>query len=426
MADLAAGAALSLVALGLSHHAAPVAVRERLAFDEDGVRAELSGLLGQGLAREALLLSTCNRVELYAVPQPGEEDHLRAHLGGLRVGGEPLSRYLYAHRGAAAVRHLFRVASSLDSLVVGEPQILGQVKEAVRVAASVGSLGAVLHRLTQRSLWVAKLVRTQTDIGRHTVGVGGAGVRLAHQLFASLDGRRALLVGAGEMGQEVAKAMVGSGLAELLVANRTLQRAVDLAQAFGGTPLPFDRIDDYLHRVDVVIVASGGGRFVVDRRQVAAALRLRRYRPLFLVDLSVPRAIDPEVDTLDEAFLFNVDHLVQVVEEGRQARVEASREAEAMVEVEAERFAQRLADLGANDALGALVRKVDALREVELARTTDVLDRLDPADRARVEAMMRAFQKRVLHGPLASLRAAARAGDADALARLLEAWELDR
>lgn len=411
-----------LLAVGLSHHTAPVDVRERMALPPGGVQEELATMRRRGLVREALLLSTCNRVEIYAVPEPRSEDAFRSHVAQQRAGGRTLEPYLYWHRGDAAVRHLFRVASSLDSLVVGEPQILGQVKAAVRLAEASGSLGAVLNRLAQRSLWVAKQVRTHTDIGRYNVGIGNAGVHLAQQIFHDLDGRRALLVGVGEMGRQVARAMVSTGLEELLVANRTFDKAIEVAEEFGGTPLRFDRVAEYLERVDIVITATGAVQPILRKADVAAALKARRHKPLFLVDLAVPRNIDPAVDELDHAFLFNVDDLVKVTEKGIAARAAATADAEALVDREAARFSRRLADLAVNTAIGDLVKHVDGLREAELARTAKVLERLDPADRATLEAMMRAFQKKVLHQPLGAIRTAARGDDAAQLEAVLGAW----
>lgn len=413
-----------LVAVGLSHHTAPVDVRERLALDDAGVREELAWLTGEGIAREALVLSTCNRVELYAVPGDGEGlERLRHYMTARRAAGQRLDPYLYWHRGRDAARHLFRVACSLDSLVVGEPQILGQVKQAVRLAGEAHTLGAVLQRLAQRSLHVAKHVRTHTDIGRYTVGIGNAGVQLAEQIFGTLQGRRALLVGTGEMGRQVATAMVHAGLDELLVANRTFERAVELAQLHGGTPVPYERIGDYLARVDVVITATGAQRPILDLRRVEQAVRARRGRPLFLVDLAVPRNIAPEVERLDLAFLFNVDDLTRVMELGKRAREAASREAEAYVEDEATRFAEQLETLAVEAGIGRIGQRAEALRRAELARTAAVLDRLDPQQRARVEAMTRALTKKLLHFPLRHVREAVRRGDLATVEALLAAWD---
>lgn len=414
----------SLVAVGLSHHTAPVEVRERMALDPEGVRVELSELVRGGAAREALLVSTCNRVELYAVPGDDGLDPLRERWGRKPVGARrTVESHLYWHHGPQAVHHLFRVASSLDSLVIGEPQILGQVKDAVRLASGVGSLGAVLHRLTQRTLWVAKQVRTRTEIGRSTVGVGNAGVHLAEQIFTSLEGRRAMLVGTGEMGRQVAAAMVHAGARELVVANRTFDRAVELAGRYGGTPIQLDRLTDYLPRVDIVIVATASSRPVIRVEDVQEALRVRRFSPLFLVDLAVPRNVDPAVDRLDNAFVFNVDDLRQVTERGHRSREEASTLAEQFVAREAERFSRRLAGLEVNERLGRIVRLAEELRQAEWERTARRMEGLDPEVREAVDAMTRSLVKKLLHRPLGAVRGALAEGDGGSAEAILSAWD---
>ncbi len=412
-----------VVSVGVSHHTAPVAVRERMALDEAGVRAELAHLLSSGMAREAMIVSTCNRVELYAVVAPGGAGRLRAHLEAVR--GEPVGKHLVWRQGVEAVQHLFRVAGSLDSLVIGEPQILGQVKEAVRMASEAQALGPVLHRLAQRSLWVAKHIRTHTELGRSIVGAGSAGVALAQRVFSSLAGRRAMLVGTGEMGRQVARAMVGAGVAELLVANRTLAAAVELAEEHGGTPISLDRVEDYLARVDVVIVATAAAHPVIEARHVQAALRERRGRPLFLVDLSVPRNVDPEVDRLEAAYLFNVDDLASVVADGHAARAVATVQAEAICRTQAEAFGRRLGGLAVHDGIGRLVRRVDALRQAEITRSHKLWSSLSPEQQAGVEALLRAFEKKVLHGPIEALRQATDDGDDGTVTALLAAWDVD-
>jgi glutamyl-tRNA reductase len=422
---LPAPTAAELVAVGLSHHTAPVALREQFALDDGAVVEELAALRAEGLVREALLLSTCNRVELYAVPAAGRGEGLRARFRGRAGRPDPgLDRHLYWLRGADVVRHLFRVAASLDSLVVGEPQILGQVKAAVRLADEAHTLGAVLHPLSRRTLEVAKRVRSTTDIGRFRVGIGNAGVHLARQIFTDLSGRRAMLVGVGEMGRQVAKAMLGEGVGELLVANRTFERSMELAAESGGTAIPFERMPTYLARVDIVITATGASRPILGVPEVRAALRERRHRPLFLVDLSVPRNIDPAVDQLDDAFLFNIDDLRQVMDEGRAARDAASQTASALVEQATAGFMSRLAVIGVNEGLGALAQLGEAARQQELARSAKLVAQLDEAGAAQLDAMTRALVKRVLHGPLTTLRAAAAAGDTERVRALLSAWGL--
>lgn len=417
---------VNILALGMNHHTAPVEVRERLALDEDGVKRHLERLREHGLVQEALLVSTCNRVELYAVPGEAGASALRGWFKNFRgPKGEDVENFLFQHEGQDAIKHLFRVASSLDSLVVGEPQILGQVKQAVRLAEEHDSMGRVLSALSRRTLQVAKRVRTETDIGRYRVGVGNAGVDLALQIFGTLEGQRALLLGVGEMGQQVAQALQSGGLEELLVANRTFERAVEAAQRYGGTPIAWDRFDEYLSRVDIVIAATGATEPIVDLRQVRKALRKRRYKPVFLVDLSVPRNIDPRIDDLDGAYLFNVDDLKQVVQEGMRSREAARNDAEAVVASEARRFVQSLAEVEIGPQIGAITLKAEALRLQELSRSHKLVDSLDDVQREQLDALTRALVKKVLHAPLKNIHGAAREGDAALLEHLLAAWKED-
>ena len=299
--------AARILAFGLSHHTAPVDLRERLALDEDAVREHLRHLCAE-VCDEALIVSTCNRCELYAVMPDEAVGRARAWLHALSHGaGKAVDRHLREYEQSEAVAHLFRVACSLDSLVVGEPQILGQVKDAVRIAEEVGALGFTLGHLARHALAVAKRVRTETAIGRSRVGVGRAGVELARQLFGALDGRRALLVGVGKMGRQVAKALLGSGLSGLLVANRTLAHAQSLAAELECSALlPLTEVGAALEHVDIVITATSAMAPIIGPEVVRQALHKRRHRPLFFIDLAVPRNIDAAVGELDGAYLFDV------------------------------------------------------------------------------------------------------------------------
>ena len=363
------GADSQLIAIGLSHRTAPVDVRERLAVDATGVRRTLHNLVSSGISREALLLSTCNRVELYTVPGLGGEGAVNEYLANFRgPRGESIERYLYRHRGRDAVHHLFRVSSALDSMILGEPQILGQLKAAVREAQEVNSLGRVLHRLTQRSLAIGKRVRTETELGKHRVGIGNAGVDLATQIFGSLRGRRCMLLGVGEMGRQVANALQTAGLRELLVCNRTWDRAVELAEAQGGTAVEWNRMPDYLGRVDIVIAATGASEPVLGSSEIRPALRTRNYQPLLLIDLSVPRNIASDVDDIEDAYLFNVDDLRSVQTRGRELREVAAEDARLLVEQEAERFMNTLAEFDVSERIGDLVRHFEGVRAKEISK----------------------------------------------------------
>jgi len=415
-----------LLAVGLSHHTAPVELRERLALGKDEVAASLKQLIDDRLATEAMWISTCNRVELYAVVQEDSEHRVMEVLSAIaQERPDQLRPHLYWLRERDAVAHLFRVASALDSLVVGEPQILGQVKDAIRVAGEIQSLGPILHPLTRKTLSLAKRVRTETEIGRSMVGVGSAGVSLARQIFSDLRGKRAMLVGTGEMGQQVAKALLGTGIDEVVVTNRTFERSVELARTYGGTAVPYAQMEEYLARVDIVITATGATKPILHARQVQAALKSRRSRPLFFVDLSVPRNVAPDVERLPQAFVFNVDDLTQVVEKGKAARRAASVEAEALVSSEADAFSERMAQQMVNAAIGDIARQAENARRLELERSARLLASLDPDQREAVDALTRALVKKLLHRPMAAMRDAAKSPDDRDLALLLSVFSQD-
>ncbi|MFT4627472.1 MAG: glutamyl-tRNA reductase [Myxococcota bacterium] len=411
-----------ILAVGLSHHTAPVEVRERIAMDEAMVRRELARLRSEHVCEEALLLSTCNRVELYAVPSDAER--LRDYFDGFRTtDGTSVSQYLYWKRGGEAVQHLFTVAASLDSLVVGEPQILGQVKEAVRVASEENALGRILQPLSARTLSVAKRVRTQTDIGRSRVGIGNAGVDLALQIFGGLEGRRALLLGVGEMGRQVARALLTAGLDELIVANRTYEHAATLASEQGFTAIRWERLAEYLPLADVVITATSAPKPIVSVDMIRRAIRARRYRPMFLVDLSVPRNVEAAVADLEEAYLFNVDDLQRVVKRGRQERAEAAQEAQAMVAAEVARFIASLNAIDVAPTLRQMMSQAEAIRQAEISRSRRLVGGLDADQTKQLDALTRALVKKLLHGHVGALREAAKRGDAQAVEVLTELWK---
>ena len=412
---------MGLVAVGISHHTAPLEVRERLAVNAESVPRVLQQFHRDRLVREAVLISTCNRVELYAVSQV-DADRLAGSLaesGGLRA--RLVGPHFYRFSERDALRHLFRVASSLDSLVIGEPQILAQVKEAYRVAAEARTAGPVLHRVMRQALQVGKRVRTETGIAREAVSVGRAGVELARQVLGELKGRSALLVGAGAHGKLVARSLLSFGLSELVVANRTFERAVDLARTFGASAAHLDAIGEYLPRVDVVVTSTGAGRVLISRSDVAGALRKRRYRPLVMIDLSVPRNIASDVNDLDAVYRFDIDDLRQVADRGRELRAEAAVEAERIVSDEVERCWRGLVGAEVNRRIGAVARHAEEVRVAEVARSRAVLDAADPAVREAVEAMSKALIKKLLHRPFTEARRMAESGESLAADHLLEA-----
>lgn len=412
---------MNLVAVGLSHHTAPVEVREQLALPSAGVPALLEKLRTDQVGAEGVLLSTCNRVELYTLARPGRSpgdvaDWLVRTTGNRTRSVGP---HMFAYHKQDALEHVFRVASSLDSMVIGEPQIVGQLRDAYKVATATQAAGPVLRRVMDRALHVAKRVRTETSIAREAVSVGRAGVELARQVLGSLEGRSALLIGAGAHGKLVATSLLGYGLGELVVANRTFERAAELAERFGGTAAHLDDLTPHLERVDVVVASTGAGKLLVTRQQMAKVVRKRRYRSIVMIDLSVPRNIDPAVMDLDGTFRFDVDDLREVADQGRRSREVAAKAAEVIVRDEAVRAWQLMRGEAERARLAAIMRRAESIRTAELARAEKALAGLSKRDRKAVDAMTRAIVKKLLHPALQAGRAHAEAGDTAALAELL-------
>ncbi|WP_295363142.1 glutamyl-tRNA reductase [Arenimonas sp.] len=406
---------MPLLALGLNHQTAPLALRERVAMDGGQLPGALDAL-GQvpGVA-EAALLSTCNRTEVYAQVEDGREaavvEWLARHHG---LAPEALADYVYQHRDEQAVRHLFRVATGLDSLVLGEPQILGQVKDAWQAARSRQRLRTPLDRLFQQSFQVAKRVRTDTRIGAHPVSVAYAAVRLARQVFSELDRATVLLVGAGDTIELAARHLVDAKARRLLVANRTLEHAQALASRHGGYALPLSELSRHLPEADIVITATAAREPVLKVEAVQAALKARKHRPMFLLDLAVPRDIEPAVASLGDVYLYTVDDLEQVIEENRASRREAAEQAQAIIDLQVEHYMAWWRAQGRQDALKAMRRRAEAAREQMLARAHEQLAAGKPATEV-VELLAAQLTNKLLHGPSAALRQAALDGDLDLL-----------
>jgi len=408
---------MSLVALGINHQTAPVSLRERVAFNGDGLARALATLRSLPQVREVALLSTCNRTELYAMA----DDHgaaLADWLATHPAEAGDLHAYLYRHEDADAVRHLFRVATGLDSLVLGEPQILGQVKEAWAAARAAGTLGGQLDRLFQGAFATAKRARTDTRIGANPVSVASTAVRLAQESFARLDDSTVLLIGAGETIELAAKHLRDGKVKRLLVANRTLAHAQELASRHGGVALPLAELDRHLAEADVVVSATASREPVVTRAQVAAALAQRRHRPMLLLDLAVPRDIEAGVATLKDVFLYTVDDLERAIEENRRSRREAAQEAEAIIEMQTARFVETLHASTRQAPLKRLRAHGERTRAEALAKARQQLAAGEQPE-AVLELLAHTLTNKLLHAPTVALREAALTGDAD-LARAAE------
>ncbi len=332
---------MRLVLIGMNHKTAPLEIRERLQLACGDDARWLPELMRLEDVREVLYLATCNRVEVLARVAEGDRavsalsDFIYRH-GNLAVA--EMARCLYVYRDREAVRHLFRVASSLDSLVMGEPQILGQVKEAYRLAVDHGATGVLINRLVHHAFRVAKRVRTETGIAGNAVSVSYAAVELAKKIFGDLRGKKILLIGAGEMSELAARHLLRQGVGRILIANRTYARAEEMAAMFQGTPVAFDRFPEVLPEVDIVIASTGAPGYIVSPEMVAGALRRRRNRLLFLIDIAVPRDIDPAAGEIENVYLYNIDHLQDVVDANRQGRMVEAEKAEGIVEEEASAF----------------------------------------------------------------------------------------
>jgi glutamyl-tRNA reductase len=389
----------SLVLVGVSHHRAPVELRERAALDRDQA-AELARRLA-GEKGEAVCLSTCNRTELYVAEESAEEATRKAEAALLALEAE-LGPAIYRLRDEAAALHLFRVAAGLDSMVPGEGEILGQV----RAAYEAGSPGRLLDRLFRDALRAGRKARTETAIGESPASTSSAAAALAEQVFGDLRGRRILVIGAGKVGELAARNLLSRGAEIAVVANRSIDRAAELAEQLGGTALPLDRIEDELRRADVVLSSTSAPDWILDRGAVERLLPSRRGRPLFLIDLAVPRDLDPSIHELDGCYLYDIDDLAAVVAETLAGRRREAERAEAIVAAEAERFRDWQAALDVVPAIASLRARAEEIRAAELRRA-----KLTDAERRAAESVTTAVLNKLLHLPTIRMKEAAAAAD---------------
>jgi glutamyl-tRNA reductase len=416
---------MSLLALGLNHLTAPLELRERVAFAPEATVGALSDLARQPGVNEALILSTCNRTELYVEVEPGAETvPQRWLLDHHRLTERQLDEFLYRHADNAAVRHLFRVATGLDSMVLGEPQILGQVKDAYQAARGAGTLHAPMERLLQQTFAVAKRVRTDTRIGANPVSVAFTAVRLAERLFADLSEACVLLIGAGETIELAARHLTESHVRRLLVANRTLENAQALAGRFSAYAIALADLPQHLAEADIVISSTASREPVLSRALVESAIHARRRRPMFLVDIAVPRDIAPDVAEVDDVFLYTIDDLRQVIDDNLRSRQTAAREAEALIDMQVEHYLAWRRALLTHNPLTGLRRDAEAQRDAVLMRARQLLaNGRDP--QAALEFLANTLTNKLLHAPSANLRAAAQRGDTDLLRAAERLFDVD-
>jgi glutamyl-tRNA reductase len=415
---------MNLVLLGINHNTAPIEVRERLAIPAGRLADAMRTLLHQPGIREGLILSTCNRVEIVTLQddaagtESNKADLLRFLHEYFSVPPQTLQPHLYEFREREAVRHLFRVASSLDSMVVGEPQILGQVKESYTIAREVGAVSSQLDPLLQRAFTVAKKVRNETQIGSSSVSIASVAVDLARNIFGSLQGKTVLLVGAGKMSELAARHLIQQGAANILVANRTQSRAEKIAAEFSGPTIhteaiPFDDLYAQAPRADIVITSTGAPQKLFGRSHGQHFLHQRRNRPMFFIDIAVPRDVDPGMNEVEGCFVYDIDDLQQVATANLADRSREAAAAETIVSNEVEKYQQRLQSRDAIPAILALQQNAEAIREAELARSAKRLADLTPQQREAVESLTRSLTAKLLHPQLTALRESARKKDTD-------------
>jgi glutamyl-tRNA reductase len=413
---------MNLVLVGLNHRTAPVEVRERLSFDESRLTAALAELIRREGILEALIISTCNRVEVAISARdlmqadPIVRDFLSHYH---RRDANEYEHYLYWYRQEDVVRHLFRVASSLDSMILGEPQVLGQMKQAYAAARSVGALNGTLNDVVNQALAVARRIRRETGIGATAVSISHAAVELAKKILGSLEGKTIFVIGAGEMSELAVRHLLRSGATAIFVSNRTYDHAQEFAKAFHGTAIRFEDRFDHIDKADVIISSTGASHFVVRRDQVEQLLAARKNRPMVFVDIAVPRDIDPSISSeLGNAFVYDIDDLGQVVDANRQQREREAVWAERIVDQEVQKTLRRLASRNLAPTIVALEERLNCIREVETNRFRQRLSSLSPEQRNAVDALTRGILNKILHRPITELKGEAGNPEKGALVNL--------
>jgi len=396
-----------ILLIGLNHETAPVELRECIALSESDAEAGLESLSQSPDIREVILLSTCNRVEVLTVTGNAAKatEHIKDLL--LKTGGikqATLESVLYTHSGVAAVRHVFRVASSLDSMMVGEPQILGQMKAAYRTATIKKTTGVILNRLLHRAFFVAKRVRTETGIGDHAVSISYAAIELAKKIFDTLEGKKVLLIGAGEMAEIAVEHLARNRTGTIFVANRTFERGVELAQRFKGQAVRFDEIDALLLEVDIIISSTGSPDMVIRRDQVKGVIRARRNRPLFFIDIAVPRDIDPAINQLPNTYVYDIDDLKGIIEENMDDRLREAAKGERIVDEAVIGFRRWYDSLEVIPTVVALRNKIETIVNAEIEKTLSGFDGITESHRQALHRMAAAMVNKILHDPTLYLK----------------------
>ncbi len=398
---------MEIILIGLSHKTAPVEIREKFCLNKDEAGEFFDRLREIPGVREGVVLSTCNRLEILATGEgkDSEEADLKALMAEAgRMRPEELGPYLFTHRGGEAIRHLFRVASSLDSMVLGEPQILGQLKEAYSQAAGCKATGLILNKLLHRSFFVAKRVRTETKIANQAVSVSFAAVELAKKILGELEDKRVLVVGAGEMSELAARHFISQGVKEIFVTNRTFGRAAELAEELNGKAIPFEDFHRDLPKMDIVLSSTGSSRYLVLREELASVIRARKNRPMFFIDIAVPRDIDPRINEIDNVYVYDIDDLEGIVELNKEDRKKEVAKAEAIIEEGVNGFCQWQRGLEAVPTILALRDQAEDVRQREVAKTLALMKNPSEEDRKLLDVLTASIVNKILHHPISMLK----------------------
>jgi len=402
-----------ILLIGINHKTAPVELRECIAFTEDESESALRELSRQPHIKEVLLFSTCNRVEVLVVTTDKAEaiDTTKDYIAEAnKIPRKAFEDSLYIHEGDEAVRHIFRVASSLDSMVLGEHQILGQVKDAYRIATEAKASGVILNRLLHRTFFVAKRIRTETGIGDHAVSISYAAIELGRKIFGSLEGKNVLLVGAGEMAELAVEHLIRNKAGKFYVANRTFENGVALARRFNGQALRFEEIADSLKLVDIIISSTGSPDYVITREQVKGVIRIRRNRPIFFIDIAVPRDIDPRVNRLTNSYVYDIDDLQGVIEENIEDRQREAIKGERIVDEAVIRFRDWYASLEVVPTIVALRSKLESIAETEIKKTLQS-NKIPESSLGAIQKMAGSLINKIMHDPTVFLKKDGMPGD---------------
>jgi glutamyl-tRNA reductase len=398
---------MEIVLIGLSHKTAPVEIREKFCIPREKAKEFLGQLAGVPGVREGMVLSTCNRLEVLGVVESVENEGARIEdlLAGIaEMSAKELKPYLYLRTGEDAVKHLFRVTSSLDSMVLGEPQILGQVKEAYSQAAESKVSGLILNKLFHRSFFVAKRVRTETKIATQAVSVSFAAVELAKKILGNLEDKRAMLIGAGEMSELAARHLVNQGVREIWVTNRTHQRALDLAQAFQGQAVPFEDFPQQLKNVDIVLSSTGSTHYIIRKEQLIEVIRARKNRPMFFIDIAVPRDVDPAINEIDNVYVYDIDDLQGLVESNKEERKKQVQQAEEIVAQGVEAFQGWLRTLEVVPTILALRSRMEEIRKGEVDKALSLFKNVSDDERKALDLLTNSIINKILHHPISLLK----------------------